>query len=274
MNNKLIRLILCWLMLGTPLWADPSPPATPPPATGPVVGQPWTNSLGVKFVSAGTDGVLFSIWDVRVKDYAAFVKETGHEWPKPDFTQTDNDPAVMVSWDDARAFCDWLTRKERAKGKLGPNQKYRLPTDAEWSVAVGLGDEDEGTPEAKSGKIQGVYPWGNHWPPRAGAGNYCGEETRSEHPDWAVIPGYNDGHVETSPVGTFHANRYGLYDMGGNVWQWCEDKYNSTQDYRVLRGGSWVFNSPVILLSSFRYGVAPGDRYGGNGFRVVLVVLR
>ena len=265
------KLILCWLMLGAPLWADSlSSSTSSSSAVEPVAGRAWTNSLGVKFVPAGVSGVLFSIWDVRVKDYAAFVQETDHDWPKPDFAQTQNDPAVMVNWYDAHDFCDWLTKKEQAMGKLGPKQRYRLPTDAEWSVAAGLGDEGPGTPESKCGKIQDVYPWGTQWPPRARSGNYCGEETRKDHPDWAIIHGYNDGYVETSPVGVFRPNRYGLSDMGGNVWQWCEDKYNPTQEFRVLRGGSWVFNSPVILLSSFRYAVAPGDRYGQNGFRVVL----
>ena len=62
-------------------------------------------------------------------------------------------PAVNVSWDDAQAYCAWLTEKERREGKLGSEQEYRLPTDAEWSVAVGL-NEGGGTPQAKDAKVR------------------------------------------------------------------------------------------------------------------------
>ena len=126
-------------------------------------GQPWMNSLGVTFVPAGTDGVLFNIWDVRVKDYAIFVKETKRDWPKPSFDQIENDPAVNVTWHDATAFGEWLTKKERAEGKFSTYLGYRLPTLLEWSAAVG---------NAK-------YPWGETWPPPPGAGNYPGMLTRT-----------------------------------------------------------------------------------------------
>ncbi len=230
----------------------------PSSATRPVAGQPWTNSLGVKFVPAGTDGVLFSVWDVRVKDYAMFVKATGHEWPKPGFTQTENDPAVMVSWDDAHAFCDWLTKKEQAKGSLASNQSYRLPTDAEWSKAVGLNESSEGTPGSKSRHIFGVYPWGTQYPPPKGAGNYAESLT-------------HDGYANTSPVGSFTPNQYGLYDMGGNVDQWCEDKLEPESNLRVLRGGAWSEYLNDELLSSMR-GANPGFGNDGFGFRVVMVL--
>jgi formylglycine-generating enzyme required for sulfatase activity len=246
--------------------AADTPSAPPPNTTAPVAGQPWTNSLGVKFVPAGTDGVLFSIWDVRVKDYALFVQDTNHDWPKPKFTQTDNDPAVMVSWNDAHAFCDWLTKKEQAAGKLASNQKYRLPTDAEWSKAVGLTESSDGTPASKSLKEKGVYPWGTQWPPPSGAGNYDEKLTR-------------DGFINTSPVGSFAANPFGLYDMGGNVWQWCEDLYGSTpQDPdsktgdRVLRGACFGNEGPRSPLSSDRNYGAPDFRLYAYGFRVVVVV--
>ncbi|MCE0499001.1 MAG: SUMF1/EgtB/PvdO family nonheme iron enzyme [Methylacidiphilales bacterium] len=241
-----------------PTPATPPPPVvTPAPASGTAAGQSWTNSLGVSFVPAGTDGVLFSIWDVRVKDYAVFVKETGQAWPKTDFTQTDNDPAIDVSWDDANAFCAWLTKKEQAEGKLASNQEYRLPTDAEWSKAVGLNEVSGGTPEQESGKVQGVYPWGTEWPPPKGAGNYSESLT-------------HDGYSYTSPVGSFAANPYGLYDMGGNVWQWCEDAYDNLPGYRVLRGAAWDMAAFERLLSSYRSNCDQGNRRGDNGFRLVM----
>ena len=69
--------------------------------------------------------------------------------------------------------------------------------------------------------------------------------------DWLVIEGYNDGYPRTSPVGSFSPNPFGLYDMGGNVWQWCEDWYNFDKQDRVLRGASWLNATPSICLYLF-----------------------
>ena len=163
-----------------------------------------------------------------------------------------------VSWDDAQAFCAWLTKKERGEGKITADQRYRLPTDAEWSVAVGLEGEAGGTPKDKNMKIKGVFPWGTQWPPPKGAGNYS---------SGLGVDDYNN----TSPVGSFKPNKYGLSDMGGNVWQWCEDWYHGGQTSRVLRGAAWVDINPDFLLSSCRGGYDPGGRIIIIGFRCVLV---
>lgn len=267
------------------------------PSVGPVAGQPWTSSLGVKFVPAGTDGVLFSVWDVRVKDFKAFVDATGYDatkdmlsldtdgwkqrgdnWKSPGFAQTDDCPVVGMSWNDARAFCAWLTKKERAEGKLGTNQQYRLPSDHEWSTAVGLNESIEGTPASKSRKFPKTYPWGTGWPPPKGAANFAGSEVKdakwpSTGTTVPTIAGYVDGYPYTSPVGSFNANPYGLYDMGGNVWQWCnEDKYDNEHDWRVLRGGCWANHDWDYVLSSGRNYNTVGSRTSRFGFRVVLVV--
>src|SRR5271165_2569913 len=153
---------------------------------------------------------------------------------------------------------------------------YRLATDEEWSVAVGLDSEPGNTPEEKNSKIK-LYPWGTGWPPPNGAGNYAGEEIRNT-PEGrkvikvikGVIKGYNDGYPLTSPVGSFSANKNGLYDMGGNVWQWCEDWYNSENLFRVLRGASWYDYDPYRLLASFRRTHTPDRRGADAGFRCVL----
>jgi hypothetical protein len=237
-------------------------------------------------IRAGADTeVLFSIWDTRVEDFRAFVKESrydatgemwalskdgwtqwGATWESPGFKQGSDHPVVGVSWNDAKAFCAWLTKKEQAAGRLPSEMVYRLPTDEEWSVAVGLSQESGDTPEDKSAKVLG-YPWGKQWPPPKGAGNYAGEEARS---DWGVIRGYNDGWPCTSPVGSFQANKFGLYDMGGNVAQWCEDWSDSRQTFRVLRGGSWSSGKAEYLLSSDRASNTPENRSANHGFRCVI----
>jgi len=220
--------------------------------------HPYVNSLGMKFVPVAGTSVLFSVWDTRVKDYKIFADAKKHDWPKTDFKQTEEDPAVNVSWDDATAFCKWLTEKEQKAGLITATQSYRLPKDLEWSAAVGLNKESGSTPEQRDMKVKGIYPWGPQWPPPKGVGNYD--------------PSLNvDDYKYTSPVGSFEANQYGLYDMGGNVWQWCEDWWNAEHKYRVLRGASWNNGHPGALLSSFRSNVAPEDRSGNRGFRCVLL---
>ncbi len=225
-------------------------------------GERWTNSFGQVFAPVAGVDVLFGIWDVRVKDYRAYAEAASGVdagWKNPGFAQDETHPVVCVSWDDAQRYCKWLTKKEREDGGISQNQSYRLPEDWEWSVAVGLNESRSGTPGSKSMQIKDVYPWGNQWPPPKGAGNY------------ASSLGVDD-FDNTSPVGSFGANRYALYDMGGNVWQWCEDWYDNEQKYRVLRGGSWLFDYSGLLLSSYRRDLAPGFRDYYYGFRVVLVV--
>ena len=222
--------------------------------------KPFTNTLGMKFVSVPGTEVSFCIWETRVKDYAAYAaanEGVDGSWKKPGFKQEDTHPVVNVSWEDANAFCTWLTRKELAEGKIKAGQKYRLPTDAEWSVAVGLGKEKGNTPEEKQSGIKDVYPWGKGYPPPKEAGNYS-KSLKVDKFDY------------TSPVGSFASNKDGLHDMGGNVWEWCEDKYSPTSSYRVLRGASWS-SDRVNLLSSSRSYYAPGRRDNYLGFRCVLV---
>ncbi|MDZ4404535.1 protein kinase [Prosthecobacter sp.] len=239
-------------------------PPTPAAATK---DTPFENTLGIKFVpvpitGGPTDGkrVLFSVWETRVQDYEAFVKETKREWLPVMFSQAPTHPALNISWDDAQAFCAWLTERELKVGRLRENERYRLPSDHEWSCAVGIGTQESPTmlPLAKDQRINDVYTWGTEWPPPAGAGNFAGEELKAvlaagEY-DYITTPisGYNDGYNETAPVGSFRANSLGLHDLGGNAWEWCEDWFDNTHEARVLRGTAWAHFERLNLLSSKR----------------------
>jgi hypothetical protein len=236
--------------------------------------HPWVNSLGMKFVPVAGTRVLFSVWDTRVQDFETFVKSTGYNagahWHR--YARGPIDPVVDVGWEDAKAFCEWLTKTEHDSGLLPNGSLYRLATDHEWSVAVGLTSEPGNTPEEKSGKIK-VYPWGTQWPPPAGAGNYSGEErVKTGERSTMVIEGYKDGYPTTSPVGSFSANQFGLYDMGGNVWQWCEDRYDAEKLYRLSRGACWDNFFSDALLASFRSSNPPDFRKDDVGFRCVVAV--
>jgi beta-lactamase regulating signal transducer with metallopeptidase domain/formylglycine-generating enzyme required for sulfatase activity len=262
--------------------------------------QHWTNSLGMIFAPVSETEVWFCIWETRVRDFEAFIKATGrdmgnkmyclnseregHNWRNPGFAQGPDHPVVGVNWDDAMAFCKWLTEKERKEGVLLKGC-YRLPSDLEWSAAVGLIHERGSKPEEQSEK-QGVYPWGKQWPPPKGAGNYADMTARKKYkPDDLpeTIEGYDDGYAETSPVGSFNPNPYGLYDMGGNVLEWCGYWVSADVDeYRPLRGASWfqgdrkAKGNVSSLLSDYRIGIplsrasSPDNRADCIGFRVVL----
>ena len=194
-------------------------------------------------------------------------------WKSPGFEQNELHPVCGVNWHDAQAFCGWLTKKERASGLLGVNQSYRLPTDSEWSVAVGLPEEKGKSPEEKSDHIDGVYPWGKQWPPIPGAGNYAGTEARSGiwPANWGTLETYRDDYPRSSPVGSYPPNRFGLFDMGGNVWQWCDDGHSPPEKQRILRGASFLSHFPQELLSSHRFLASGPDSRGiFLGFRCVL----
>lgn len=221
------------------------------------IGQRWTNSLGMVFTPVPRTKVWFCIWETRAQDYQAFAQATGRYWHPPRPIQGPTHPVVDRSWNDAKAFCAWLSEKERKTGLLADNQDYRLPTDEEWSLAVGLDKEQGNTPQDKDGKVQGQYPWGRQWPPPAGAGNY------------AQSLGV-DNYKDTAPVGSFPCNHFGLFDLGGNAWEWCEDWYDLGQTVRVLRGACCYDDDPKTLLSSCRWHFEPGFTAANFGFRVVL----
>ena len=221
----------------------------------------------MKFVTVGD--VDFSVYLVTRKDFEAFSKATNlkpEHWRNPGFEQSPDHPVVNVTWKEADAFCKWLTDKERKSGNLKSTESYRLPTDTEWSKAVGLPAESGATPEERDMRVEDVYPWGTQWPPPAGAGNFAGEETVTELP----IEGYNDKFPNTSPVGSFRANASGLYDMGGNVWQWVQDSFDGSTPAKTLRGGSW-YNGAIkmSLLSSCRIKSSPETINDTYGFRIV-----
>lgn len=241
----------------------------------------WTNSLGMVFVPVPRTSVAFSIYETRVKDFAAFAATNpqldGTNWNHAAYhgvTPVSNGPdfpVVNVSWNDATAFCVWLTKTERAAGKISANQHYRLPTDTEWSEALGIGNRETGKlPKDKSAKLENVYPWGAQFPPPPGAGNFADQTARNYFTNWPHIEGYNDGFVTTSPVGSFRPNVTGIYDLAGNALEWCGDFYDASHHQHVLRGGAWNNCGPKSLLSSYREHAAPERFSVATGFRCVL----
>jgi len=235
---------------------------------------------------ACVDDFYMSRYEVTVGEFSRFINEAKYEtkaekeglgyilnsrgdgwelsagvsWKNPGFPQNDFQPVVLISWNDAMAYIEWLRRKD--------GKEYRLPTEAEWEYA------------ARSGGKKYKYSWGNGSP----EGNIAGEETKERFPErpWPVWKGYKDVYVFTASVGSFEPNESGLYDMTGNVWEWCSDWYGSdyyksspkdnpegpsSGDYKVLRGGSW-FNLPGLIRASNRFWNLPDTSVNNVGFRL------
>ena len=271
---------------GAPSVADATKPAqgtvrtTLAPAAMLAAKDGITNTLGMKFLPVKGTDVLFCIHETRYSDYAAYVAETpgiDGTWKNQSYDgyalteRKEEHPVTQVSWEDAQAFCAWLSKKE---GKT-----YRLPTDEEWSIAVGLGRKEKHgkniTPAMLNGKESTEFPWGGDFPPKTKdqAGNYSDASRKAKAPrgDAQYLEDYDDGFPTTAPVMSFQPNKLGLYDLGGNVWEWCEDWYDNAKTDRVLRGGSWFNYDRGTLLSSYRRRSAPGSRRNGYGFRCVMV---
>ena len=211
------------------------------------------------------------------------MQSTNFVFSKTAWEQTHDHPVVYVSWNDAVAFCNWLSKKE--------GKKYRLPTEAEWEYACRAGTESR-------------YFWGNDPEDAVDYANLPDQDLKHYfegrgHGDRIVVKyekgvktdttipypylSRRDGYVFTAPVAKFKPNAFGLYDMIGNVWQWCSD-WHDTKYYesspvddpqgpaagsnRVTRGGSW-YDAPANCRCAHRVDVEPAYRNDSVGFRVV-----
>ena len=184
----------------------------------------------------------------------------GASWRNPGWALEDRQPVVLVSWNDAVAYCEWLSRKT--------GETYRLPTEAQWEYACRAGTDTE-------------FWWGDRMEDGRGCLNGADETKLPDGTQWDYRFPFSDGYWNVSPVGSFKANRWGLYDMHGNVWEWCSDWYGdyasgsvtdpsgpASGELRVVRGGSWYYN-----LSSCRSAnrgiVTPGYRITTFGLRLL-----
>lgn len=188
--------------------------------------------------------------ETTVTQWQSFCNATGRLMPDPPlWGWLDNHPIVNVSWDDAVAYCKWLSDSTK--------KTYRLPTEAEWEYAARGGNSSKGFIYAGG---QSMYMIG-----------------------WFE----ENANSSTQPVAQKRPNELGLFDMSGNVWEWCQDWYapyeaadqtnptgpvnNDNQYFRVLRGGSWNYITEGGRVSNRNY-FSPDSHQSDYGFRVVMEV--
>jgi len=224
-------------------------------------------------------------YEVTVGEFRLFVKATGYKtdaekeggcyswsqgwkwledanWRSPGFSQSDKHPVTCVSWNDGVAYAEWLSQQT--------GQQYRLPTEAEWEYAARAGSET-------------ARYWGNDPDKACDYANVADQTAKQKHSSWTIqIHNCTDGYVETAPVGQFKPNKFGLYDMLGNLWEWTcsqyENKYagkegkcEKNKNMRLsLRGGSWNLGE-AWMRSADRLYRGPAYRSDFVGVRVASI---
>jgi formylglycine-generating enzyme required for sulfatase activity len=193
------------------------------------------------------------VYAVTFDDYDRFCDSTNRSKPDDRGWGRNNRPVINVTWEDAQAYCAWLSKQT--------GRSYRLPSEAEWEYACRAGT---------------TTPF------------HFGERVTTDQANFDGNYTYNGSaegeyREKTMPVGSFPPNAFGLYDMHGNVWEWCQDAWHGNYNdaptdgsaweaegdvARVVRGGSWL-GPPVGARSACRGGLAPGGRGVSVGFRVV-----
>lgn len=219
--------------------------------------------------------------EVSNAEFRAFRAEHASGIHREESLDLDRQPVVRVGWQDAAAFCNWLSARDglppayvAKNGRLQLAQPvttgYRLPTEAEWEYAARF----DGRAATRK------YPWGEALPVAARSGNYADQS--AIYLTAVVISGYEDGHRVSAPVGSYPANPLGIQDLGGNVQEWTNDRYSiyvtdasssfvdpvgpESGEAWVVRGAGWLTGRTPELRLAWRDGAAVGRH--DLGFRI------
>ncbi len=210
----------------------------------------------VEAIGYGTGNTCW-VWNEEERNWK---ERAGFDWRDPGFSQTDRHPVVCMNWEDAKKYVEWLSRKT--------GQSYRLLSESEWEYV------------ARAGTTTRWY-WGESGSGQCRYANGADLQGKKHNSNWVVVE-CDDGYYQTSQVGSFQANAFGVFDMAGNVWEWVEDCWNDNYQGapadgrawmsgncgpRVLRGGSWVVDPENVRPANRNWGI-PGYRSSDVGFRI------
>lgn len=264
-TRRLIGLLLLLISAGFPAATenqDQDSTGIPAKSLAPEPGRPLTLDLGggeaIPFVWIELLNMWVGRFELTNGQYRRF--DVAHKTP-PYYgyrLTARNLPVVFVSWEDARNYCTWVNRN--FTNQIPPGYACRLPTEKEWETFAACGDSR-------------TFPWGSQWPP-PDTWNYRGEEASRGIFKLLrrikFIRGHHDKFIVLSPVDQSGTNEWSLYGVGGNVWEWCQDWFDTNRTTRVLRGASWSnYRNGIIALTNR----ADGSPQGTNvmvGLRVVI----
>jgi hypothetical protein len=240
----------------------PSPPAVAIPATLQIAtNAPFGQVL---MVDIGFGERLSFVWIAPLRMWVGKYEITNGEFrrfrPAHDsgtrerFSLANSrQPVVRVTWNEASAFAAWI--QSTYAGSLPEAMLVRLPTSQEWIAFASCG-------------TQRLYPWGNEWPPRYG--NFSDLAARRELTEWTGIRGYDDGFPVTCPVEQSGSSEWGLYGVGGNVWEWSNTPSEFYRGCMNRHGGSWDFDrEPSLRIAAAGFD-RPEVTSDAVGFRLVV----
>ncbi len=214
-------------------------------------GKDFTvRDLGMEFAWIEKMGCWVGKYEVTNAEYRKFDPSHDSKSYKDGDLNDDKHPVVFISFDDATKFAEWLTDREINAKRLPSGYIYRLPTKDEWTAFAQCGEGRE-------------YPWGSTMPPKFG--NYSDKSSAWNQ----KITSYDDGFSLTCPVDKSGKNEWGIYGVGGNVWE-CTRKSSTNPAFDAWRGGSWTISQPGIMRSDFRRTSNTPDKDENYGFRIVL----
>lgn len=204
------------------------------------------------------DDTQRQVWSVQGNRIAA---QPGLSWKNPGFPQESSHPVTSISWDDAQAFCIWLSARS--------GLQVRLPTEAEWEFCARAGAETK-------------YAWGDDPAGAADRVNVADQRMKQAFPSLRSAADWDDGFTYTAPVASFPPNALGFHDLGGNVWEWCQDRFSEAPlparsvdpvgpaqgPARSFRGSAYNEFPPNGL--SYRYGNTPTIGSTARSFRIAV----
>ncbi len=220
-------------------------------------GESLTINLGheidISFVWIDDLDMWFGKYEVTNDQYKQFKPNHSSLFRERFNLNSKRQPAVYISWKQAKIFCTWLNR--RYTQNIPDGYEFRLPTDDEWMHC------------AQCGKSR-AYPWGKSMPPAYG--NYSDESLKNYISDWKGLKGYTDGFIVSCNVEESGSNEWGVFGMAGNVWEWCEDWNDKTYRYKTLHGGSWDYDEKDMIRIDSKGFDRPDTRDDTIGVRIVI----